>query len=118
MATVRPQRFGELLKRYRLAAGLTQEELAERAGLSVQAIAALERGARRSPRRDTLALLAQALALAPAERSQLEAARRHTAPPASVRSLPGRALSSPPLVGRAQELALLDRHLSAEAEGP
>src|SRR5215831_14539607 len=104
MATVRPQRFGELLKRYRMAAGLTQEELAERAGLSVQAIAALERGARRSPRRDTMALLAQALALSPAERSLLEAARRHSAPPPSAHGGPSRTHTSPPLVGRAHEL--------------
>ena len=36
--------LGDLLRRYRKAAGLTQEELAERAGLSVRAIANIERG--------------------------------------------------------------------------
>jgi transcriptional regulator with XRE-family HTH domain len=35
--------FRELLRELRLAAGLSREELAERAGLSVKAIAALER---------------------------------------------------------------------------
>ena len=50
--------FGALLKRYRLAAGLTQEELAERARLSVRGITDLERGARRTPHKDTLQLLA------------------------------------------------------------
>ena len=53
--------FGALLRRYRLAAGLTQEALAERAGVSLDGISALERGYRRSPHRDTLALLAGAL---------------------------------------------------------
>ncbi|HEV8278838.1 MAG TPA: helix-turn-helix transcriptional regulator, partial [Streptosporangiaceae bacterium] len=41
--------FAELLRRHRLAAGLTQEALADRAGLSVRGIADLERGARRYP---------------------------------------------------------------------
>ena len=41
--------FGELLRRHRLAAGLTQEALAERAGISVRAITDLERGVRRAP---------------------------------------------------------------------
>ena len=36
--------FGDLLRRYRLAAGLTQEALAERAGLSSDAVSTLERG--------------------------------------------------------------------------
>ncbi|MGA7284658.1 MAG: helix-turn-helix transcriptional regulator, partial [Candidatus Cybelea sp.] len=55
--------FGTLLRRYRIAAGLSQEELAERARLSFHGISALERGYRRSPLPDTLALLADALAL-------------------------------------------------------
>jgi transcriptional regulator with XRE-family HTH domain len=36
--------FGELLRDHRRAAGLTQEELAERAGLSARSISELERG--------------------------------------------------------------------------
>ncbi len=46
--------FGILLKRYRMAAGLTQEALAARAGLSARTIADLERGINRLPRHDTL----------------------------------------------------------------
>ncbi len=68
--------FGALLKRYRLAAELTQEELAERARLSVRAISDLERGLHRAPQKETVALLADALAVTPAERAALEAARR------------------------------------------
>jgi predicted ATPase/DNA-binding CsgD family transcriptional regulator/DNA-binding XRE family transcriptional regulator len=60
--------FGNLVREARLTAGLTQEELADRSGLSVRGISDLERGLVRSPRRDTLALLADALALSDAER--------------------------------------------------
>ena len=39
--------FGELLRRYRLAAGLSQEALADQAGLSLQAVSKIERGLHR-----------------------------------------------------------------------
>jgi len=71
--------FGALLKRYRLAAGLTHEALAERAALSARAISDLERGVSRAPRAETLALLVQALPLAPQQRAALAAAGRRTA---------------------------------------
>src|SRR3569833_1743840 len=38
--------FGSILRRYRAAAGLTQAELAARAGMSRRGIADIERGAR------------------------------------------------------------------------
>jgi len=65
--------FAALLRGHRRASGLTQEQLAERAGLSQRAISDLERGARRVPRRDTLDLLAAALDLTPVERSAFAA---------------------------------------------
>ena len=65
--------FAQVLRHYRRAAGLTQEELAERANLSVRAISDLERGLRTVPQRDTIRLLAQALDVPSAE---LEAAVR------------------------------------------
>jgi transcriptional regulator with XRE-family HTH domain len=81
----RPSGFGELLRRHRVAAGLTQEVLAERAGVSVRTVSDLERGINRSPRKDTLALLAAALGLAPSERVALEtAARTGAAGPAAL----------------------------------
>jgi DNA-binding XRE family transcriptional regulator len=49
MAAEQAVAFGELLKRYRLAVGLSQERLAERAGLSERAVSDLERGLRRAP---------------------------------------------------------------------
>jgi predicted ATPase/DNA-binding XRE family transcriptional regulator len=58
----RPE-FGALLRKRRLAARLTQDELATLARISVQAVSALERGARHAPRDDTLVLLTQALGL-------------------------------------------------------
>ncbi len=66
--------FGTLLRRHRLAAGLSQEALAERARMSVEGISALERGFRRTPQRETVALLAGALALDGEQRQAFEAA--------------------------------------------
>ncbi len=74
MATSQSTAFGTLLRRYRVRAGLTQEQLAERAGLSARAITALERGVNRAPQRDTFRLLVDALGLADEERAALEAA--------------------------------------------
>lgn len=68
--------FGTLLRRHRLAAGLTQEDLARLAGLSVVGIGALERGDRQNPRLATVNLLADALALAPLDRASLSDAAR------------------------------------------
>jgi transcriptional regulator with XRE-family HTH domain len=68
--------FGALLKRYRVAAGLSQEALAERARLSTRGISDLERGRHRLPYRDTVARLAEALGLDGAERAALEAMGR------------------------------------------
>ena len=66
--------FAALLREYRRAANLTQEGLAERSGLSVDGIGALEQGARRSPRTSTVELLSQALGLNGEQRERLIAA--------------------------------------------
>lgn len=66
--------FGELLREYRRAAGYSQEALAERAGLSVGAISALEQGVRRAPHRDTVDAISRALAIPAPAREQFEAA--------------------------------------------
>jgi transcriptional regulator with XRE-family HTH domain len=55
-----------MLKRYRLAAGGTQEQLAERAGVCVRSISNLERGSPHVPRGDTIRIIVAALEL-PAE---------------------------------------------------
>src|SRR5690349_14188700 len=74
------ENLGDLLRRYRQEAGLTQEELAERANLSARAISELERGARLYPYRTTIQGLGQALALSPEQLAMLELAGRR--PPA------------------------------------
>ncbi len=68
--------FGTILRHLRTVAAISQEELAERAGLSVRGISDLERGARAAPRLETVRLLADALQLEPADRAALLAAAR------------------------------------------
>jgi WD40 repeat protein/transcriptional regulator with XRE-family HTH domain len=68
--------FGGLLRMLRGEAGLTQEELAEAAGLSPRSVSDLERGINRTARKDTAELLAGALDLAEPARSLFVAAAR------------------------------------------
>lgn len=99
--------FGALLRTYRLAAGLTQEELAEWAGLSLRRVSDLERGARLTPRLETVRMLADGLGIAPhsPEWDALLAARSAAAPsgdsPCRVR------LPIPPtaIIGRVDDVA-------------
>lgn len=100
--------FGGLLRRHRREAGLSQEALAELAGLSVDAIAALERGRRRAPRAHTLRLLADALRLGDPDRARLTMAARKEA--ATTRT-PMRQPPAPTnqLVGRTTELTATNR---------
>ena len=55
--------FGLLLRRLRERSGLSQEQLAERAGISAKAVSALERGERQHPYPHTVRSLATALGL-------------------------------------------------------
>jgi predicted ATPase/transcriptional regulator with XRE-family HTH domain len=64
-----PIRFGPLLRRHRLAAGLTQESLAERTGLGTRSIQHLEGGAH-LPHRETVDRLVRALGLGDEDRSR------------------------------------------------
>ena len=68
--------FRSVLKYYRQAAGLSQETLAARAGLSARAISDLERGINRTPRYDTLELLSSTLSLSSQQHALLQAAAR------------------------------------------
>ena len=56
--------FAGLLRQLRAEARLTQEELAEAAGLSTGSVSNLERGINRTAQKDTAVLLAGALGLA------------------------------------------------------
>ena len=80
--------FGNLLRRHRDDAGLTQEDLAERTGLTPQAIGLLERGERRRPHRYTVQKLAEALELGGGDLATFEAAARRPPPAARRRSPP------------------------------
>jgi predicted ATPase/DNA-binding XRE family transcriptional regulator len=128
--------FGEQLRQHRVRAGLTQESLAERAGLTANAISALERGERRRPYPNTLRALAEALGLSAAERAALFALGAGRAPAQGVSSehpsqhesggagkpplapdtLPVTNLPAPisSFVGRASELAELTRLLQTQ----
>ena len=84
-----PSAFGHLLRRYRVDAGLTQEELAERALLSARGISDLERGINRHPRYDTVRHLATALELGDAEGEAFEASARGAGPTSDAREAMG-----------------------------
>jgi class 3 adenylate cyclase/tetratricopeptide (TPR) repeat protein len=71
---VTDESFGGLVRRYRRDAELTQEALAERAGLSVRAISAIEAGSKHRPRQDTVRLLLDALAVPEEEQGAFLAA--------------------------------------------
>ena len=118
--------FGELLRQLRAEARLTQEELAEAAGLSPRSVSDLERGINHTARKDTAELLAGALGLAGPARELFVAAARGRVPAADVLAAragrPPVPLPSPSarhnlpaaltsFLGREQDLARLERLL-------
>lgn len=133
MSTSQSAHLARLINHYRLSRGLSQEELAERAGLSARSISDLERGLRSAPRLDTIRNLADALSLDEQERTALLAAARPTwtqpieaADEASVSDSPSLAttlplnakpLPAPPtrLVGREHLIAQVTSLLSRDA---
>jgi non-specific serine/threonine protein kinase len=113
-----PPTFGTLLKRYRVAAGFTQEALAERAGISARAISDLERGLYKAPQRATVSRVGDALGLAPEERGALELVARPApreprpgAPPARGTVLHNLPAQPTPFVGREREARAVRRLL-------
>jgi predicted ATPase/DNA-binding XRE family transcriptional regulator len=113
--------FGGLLKQHRLAAGLSQEGLADRASLSTDAISTLERGTRRAPHAGTVGALAAALGLSSTERRELDrtvsrSRGARSAVPAT-RALAPPQLPLPPtaLVDRVDELASARRLICGDS---
>lgn len=137
---------GSWLRLQREAAGLTQEELADRAGLSVRAISNLERDRTRRPHPDSLRRIARSLGLPEAASADLilryRASRRGSPPsPPGPAANQGRPPGTPggggdgiasvglvvprqlpaavaPFAGRADELALLDQWLASALRDP
>jgi tetratricopeptide (TPR) repeat protein/DNA-binding XRE family transcriptional regulator len=83
-ATEPPLSFAALLRQFRSEVRLTQEELADAAGLSPRSVSDLERGINRTARRDTAVMLADALSLNGQVRVLFVAAARGRAPAAEV----------------------------------
>ncbi len=112
--------FASLLRELRTGAGLTQQELADAAGVSLRRVNGLERGAGGVPQRETVRVLADALSLTGAERVRFETAARGrplkvvpaAAAAAAMRSLPRDVAS---FTGRARELDQLTK--AAETAG-
>lgn len=67
-------RFGDMLHGHRKHRGLTQQQLADLATLSVRAVRNLERGGALRPRRETVRLLVDVLRLDADQRAQFESA--------------------------------------------
>lgn len=111
--------FGSRIRHLREAAGLSQEALAERAGLSTNAISAIERGERKRPYPDTIRRLSSALELSDLQREQLATAARTGGDRGAV-SLPERLDAPMPvepddLLGRDHEIGVT-RKLLARGE--
>jgi predicted ATPase/transcriptional regulator with XRE-family HTH domain len=100
--------LAQLLKSLRINAGLTQEQLAEAAGVSARSVSDLERGINRTARRDTARLIADALGLSGAIRELFEATARGKTPADTRDEAPVTAGTLPaavtPLVGRAGDV--------------
>jgi transcriptional regulator with XRE-family HTH domain len=93
------------LKKLRATAGLTREELADRAGISVRTVSDVERGLRTAVHGDTARRLSSALGLGEDDRARFEAVARGPVAAAPPAARPG-ALPVPPtrLLGRSREL--------------
>src|SRR5215217_2576473 len=105
--------FGDLLRKLRNAAGLTQEDLAERAGLSSDTISLLERREHRRPHRYTMQSLAEALGLSQRNRVRFEtAARMPTVRAGAPRARPANlSLQLTPFIGREREVEEVKQRL-------
>jgi predicted ATPase/DNA-binding XRE family transcriptional regulator len=110
--------FGTELKELRLTAGLTQEGLAERAGLTANGVSSLERGIRTHPYPHTVSALAEGLALTGEQRERLLAAARNrgalTAAPAARTTAGGLPASPTSLIGREDDIGKMVRLLERD----
>jgi transcriptional regulator with XRE-family HTH domain len=110
--------FAALVQRWRHAANLTQEGLAERSGLSPRSIQNLERGRVSRPRRDSVRLLADALGLAGRGRLEFEQAARLGTPTPITEAASRRGVSDSGHVTMADNLRQLVAHASKNGWQP
>jgi len=96
--------FAGLLRQFRAEARLTQEELAEAAGLSPRSVSDLERGVNRTARKDTARMLADALSLAGQVRELFVAAARGRVQAVEVLAARGGPAPRAPVVAATQTL--------------
>ncbi|WP_037599562.1 ATP-binding protein [Streptacidiphilus rugosus] len=106
--------FGELLLGWRRAAGLTQEELAEAAGVAARSIRDLEHGRRGRPQSRTVQMLASALGLTETQTAAFLAAGRTGAAAVPVA---GDAAAEADLLDRDGQLAVLEKAASIARGG-
>ena len=108
--------FGDLLRRHRASANMTQEDLARSTGLTPQAIGLLERGERKRPHGYTVQVLGEALGLEGQGFAEFEAAARRPPGGSTVAQPFPRTVPAPPtpLIGREQEVATLSDLLRRE----
>lgn len=112
--------FAVVLRRHRLRAGLTQDELAMRAAIGVRTVRDLERGRASRPQRTTVELLSAALGLAASDREAFLAAARGQTPDEALPPTAFLRMPPPPafeLIGRDEDLGELVDRLSA-TDGP
>jgi transcriptional regulator with XRE-family HTH domain len=124
-------RFADLLRQLRTEARLTQEELAEQAGLSPRSVSDLERGINRTARKDSALMLASALKLTGPVQEAFVAAARGRAEPARVLAVRSEAAPESSaaaatrtlprdiggFTGRERELTGLEKSLAKRAGG-
>lgn len=105
--------FGPLLKMHRCAAGLNQEELAQRSGLSVRAISDMERGYTTRPFVRSVRMLADAMMLPGLAREQLLTAAQADAGSARVPRGRARPANLPgPTAEIARQLPAMTHHFT------
>jgi predicted ATPase/DNA-binding XRE family transcriptional regulator len=97
---IRSLPLAELLRRYRAEAHVSQEELAERAGVAARTIGDIETGVSLWPRAITISLISEALGLDAQSRETLRAASSRRGLKSSS-ELP----HAPPLIGRETDMA-------------